>query len=250
MIDNNDICVIVPCYNEGGNIVSVIREVAAALPGACILVVDDHSHDGSGELADATGLAKVITLPVNLGVGGAVQTGFKYAVRRHYRYAVKFDGDGQHPANQIIDLIRPLEEGKADVAIGSRFLADDGGFKSSFFRRLGIVIFRVVNSLLIRQLITDNTSGFRAYNRKSLRFMELHYPAFDYPEPEEVVLLGCNDFRICEVPVKMRERRSGASSITVKRSLYFMFKVLFSVFMVALRPKIRIAPEENGEEAK
>ncbi len=249
MIDNRDICVIVPCYNEGGNIVGVIKDVAAALPGACILVVDDHSCDGTGEIADKTGLAKVVTLPVNLGVGGAVQTGFKYAVRRHYRYAVKFDGDGQHPADQIIDLIRPLEEGWADVVIGSRFLVDDdGGFKSSFFRRMGIAVFRVVNSLLIRQLITDNTSGFRAYNRRSLRFMELHYPAFDYPEPEEVVLLGCNDFRICEVPVKMRERQSGKSSINVKRSFYFMFKVLFSVFMVALRPKIAVMPE--SEEVK
>ncbi len=240
---NSDLCIIVPCYNESGSIAQVVKSLAEELPGACILVVDDRSGDNTEAVARSTGLATVVSLPVNLGVGGAVQTGFKYAVRRHYKYAVKFDGDGQHPAGAIKELLRPLQENRADVVIGSRFL-DEGGFKSSFVRRIGIVVFRVVNSLLIGQLITDNTSGFRAYNRKSLRFMEKYYPAFDYPEPEEVVLLGRNDFRICEIPVQMSARSAGHSSINVKRSFYFMFKVLFAVLMVALRPKVKTLPED------
>lgn len=245
MIKNSDICIVIPCYNESGNIAPVIRDLYENLPGACILVVDDCSKDDSAGVAKATGLAEVIRLPVNLGVGGAVQAGFKYAVRRNYQYAVKFDGDGQHRAENIVALLDVLDKKEADVVIGSRFIGDLGGFKSTFFRRFGINVFKVVNSLLIRQLITDNTSGFRAYNRESLEFMERYYPAFDYPEPEEVVLLGKNHFRIREVPVKMKERLSGKSSINVKKSFYFMTKVLFAVFMVALRPPVKREPRKE-----
>jgi len=240
MPSNEKICVIVPCHNEGGCIGKVLDDLASALPGATLLVVDDASDDDSSGIASGRG-AVALRLPVNLGIGGAVQTGLKYAVRNGFRYAVKFDGDGQHLASELPALLKPVLAGEADLSIGSRFLGEVEGFKSTFARRIGIWIFRLVNSLLIGKLVTDNTSGLRAYGPAALDFAARHYPSFDYPEPEEVVLMGRNGFEIVEIPVEMAPRLAGSSSINFKRSVYFMGKVLLAVFMTAMRPRIRKA---------
>ena len=175
---------------------------------------------------------------VNLGIGGAVQTAFRYVARHDFDYAVKVDGDGQHPIDQIAGLLAPLKEGKADMVIGSRFIEKEG-FQSTFCRRLGINVFRWLNSLLIRQTVTDNTSGFRAYNRQALCFAEDNYPAFDYPEPEEVILMVKNGFRIMEVPSVMESRQGGVSSISPLKAVYYMLKVCFAVLMAAMRAPVR-----------
>jgi len=233
------LCVIIPCYNEADCIAGVLRDLAASLPGATLVVVNDHSDDASAREAAATGLAEVLSLPVHLGIGGAVQTGMKFAVVHHYEYAVKFDGDGQHQAAEVERLLQPIRNGEAEVAIGSRFLAGvTPHFHSPLLRRAGMAVFRIVNSLLAGQRITDNTSGFRAYNRRALEFLAEHYPAFDYPEPEEIVLLAHNRFRLREVGTAMAARTTGVSSITGWTSIYYMIKVLIAILMVAVRPAI------------
>jgi glycosyltransferase involved in cell wall biosynthesis len=233
------VAVIIPCYNESEAIEGVLEELKELCPEYDYIVINDSSSDNTSEIAKKTGLAKVIDLPVNLRIGGAVQTGLKYADLKNYDFALKYDGDGQHRADEIDLILGPLIDDQADIVIGSRFLYDrEDGFKSTFYRRLGIKIFELVNSFLIRQKITDNTAGFRAYNKKTIQFLAKYYPSFDYPEPEEVVLLGKNGFKIKEVPVRMRVRQGGVSSINNLKSVYFMVKVLFSVLIVAIRPRI------------
>lgn len=228
--------IIIPAYNEAQSIAGVIQSLKDEIPAADILVVNDASEDATAERAAATGVASVVTLPSNLGIGGAVQTGFKYAASMNYDIALQFDGDGQHIASEIPPLIQPIIDKEADVVIGSRFLSKAGtGFRSTFARRIGITIFGIVNSLIIRQRITDNTSGFRAYNKKTIHFLARHYPT-DYPEPEAVILLGKNNFVIREIVSRMRERENGVSSITSGDSLYYMVKVLLAVFINAIRP--------------
>jgi glycosyltransferase involved in cell wall biosynthesis len=232
------ILIIVPAYNEANSIVSVIESLNRTNSAWDIMIVNDCSTDNTGSLAEKTGKAYVVNLPCNLGVGGAVQTGFKFASRNNYEYAVKFDGDGQHRAEEIESLLEPVLNNTSDVVIGSRFIENQHGFKSTRLRRIGIALFRLVNSLLISQEITDNTSGFRAYNRKAIKFLADHYPSFDYPEPEEVILLKKNDFSIQETFAAMRERQKGQSSISSTKSFYYIVKVLLAVIMTSIRPKI------------
>lgn len=228
-----DIIVIIPAYNEGANIANVIRDIETLGIFCDILVVNDGSRDQTGVTAAAT-MARVIDLPANLGIGSAVQTGFKYASRSGYQVAIQFDGDGQHIAAEIPKLLRSLADRGADMVIGSRFLQSHDGFRSTFPRRIGIKIFEILNSLLIGQRITDNTSGFRAYNRKAIEFLAFTYPS-DYPEPEAVILLGKNGFRLAEVFTMMRERQGGDSSIAGLTGIYYMIKVLLAVLVTVLR---------------
>lgn len=233
---------LIPCYNEENCIEGVISSITTMLPEMYLVIVNDSSTDKTAQivrkLAEHSDRIILLDLPINLGIGGAVQTAFRYAARNGFDYAVKVDGDGQHPADQIPKLLAALEENDADMVIGSRFLRKEE-FQSTFCRRLGIVFFRCINSLLIRQVITDNTSGFRAYSRQALEFAENHYPAFDYPEPEEVVLMARNGFRVMEIPVRMVCRQGGVSSISPLKAAYYMLKVFFSVLMAAFRPAIR-----------
>ncbi len=231
---NSDVLVIVPAYNEAENIGRVIADLKTLDLNPDILVVNDGSQDGTYDNAKATRQALVVNLPNNLGIGGAVQTGFKWAARRGYRLAVQFDGDGQHIAGEIPKLLNALEKKGAGMVIGSRFIERHSGYRSTFVRRLGIKVFMVVNSLLIGQTITDNTSGFRAYDRRTIEFLARHYPV-DYPEPEAVILLGKNGFHLAEVPTRMLERQSGGSSIHGFLSLYYMVKVLLAILMTSLR---------------
>ncbi len=232
------VLIIVPAFNESASIGGVVESLRSEFPLADVLVVDDGSRDGTGSIAKQGGWARVVSLPCNLGIGGAVQTGFKLACREGYDAAVQFDGDGQHLACEIESILAPIRSGQADVVIGSRFGQNNGGFKSTGFRRIGIKLFALLNSLLIRQRITDNTSGFRAYNHRALCFLAESYPT-DYPEPEAVIMLGRNGFRLREVPVRMRERQGGKSSIRGFSSLYYMLKVFLGIFMGVLRPRYK-----------
>ena len=231
---HSDVLVIVPAYNEAQNIGGVIADLKTLDLNPDIIVVNDGSRDGTYDAAKATRQALVVNLPNNLGIGGAVQTGFKWAARNGYRIAVQFDGDGQHLATEIPKLLGALEEQNVSMVIGSRFVEKHSGYRSTFVRRLGIRVFMAVNSLLIGQTITDNTSGFRAYNRRTIEFLARYYPV-DYPEPEAVILLGKNGFTIAEVSTRMQERQSGGSSIHGFLGLYYMIKVLLAIFMTALR---------------
>ena len=235
------VAVIIPCFNEQDCIVSVIDDIIANTPKGedwSIIVVNDCSTDGTLKVLHADGRAIVLDLPCNQGVGAAVQTGFKYAARNGFDYALKFDGDGQHRADNIKVLLKPLKDKEADFVIASRFINDDNvGFKSTFLRRAGINFFRIFIKIFSGFAPTDATSGFRAYNEKALKFATLHYPNFDYPEPEEIVLMKKNGFKIKEVCSEMRERQGGVSSINPLKSVYYMIKVAFAILMVAMRPK-------------
>jgi glycosyltransferase involved in cell wall biosynthesis len=219
---------VVPAFNEAGAIGGVVRDLRRLRPAPDVAVIDDGSSDATAAEAEAAG-AVVIRLPFNLGIGGAVQTGFLYAERNGYDAAVQVDGDGQHVAAEIPALLSAMEKTGADVVIGSRF-AGSRTFEPSAARRAGIRVFALVNSLVLGQRITDNTSGFRAYNRRAIRFCAADYPQ-DYPEPESVIWLGRNGFRLGEIAVRMRERSHGRSSISGPRSVYYMLKVLLAIFV-------------------
>lgn len=228
--------IIIPAYNEDSTISNLIHGLNSHNSKWEILVINDGSTDQTGVIAEATGLCSVVNLPYNLGIGGAVQTGFKYAYENNYDQAIQFDGDGQHLVDQVQVLLDNIEEGDADVIIGSRFNKNHNGFKSNPLRRFGIKIFEYFSFILIRQRITDHTSGFRAFNKKSIAFLKDNYP-MDYPEPEVVIVLGKNGFIIKEIFTQMMERQGGVSSISVLKGPYYMTKVLLSMFMAAIRSK-------------
>ena len=223
---------IVPAYNEAGSIRSVIDEIRAVDADFDIVVIDDGSTDDTARLAERAG-ARVVRLPYNLGIGGAVQTGFKYAWERGFDIAVQVDGDGQHDAHEIPKLLGPLIDGRADMVVGTRF-AGESGYSAPVARRIGIRLFAALVSLIVRQRMTDTTSGFRAVNRRGIRLFATDYP-HDYPEVEATVLLYRHQLRIVEVPVAMRTRETGTSSITVLRSVYYMGKVTLALFIGLFR---------------
>ncbi len=230
--------IIIPAYNEADNIATVIASLTSLKADLEILVVNDGSKDETVSRARACDRVTVIDLACNLGIGGAVQTGFLYALQNDFDVAVKFDGDGQHLASEIELLLDALSAKKVDVVIGSRFLTA-GGFRSTFSRRMGIRLLELVNSICLGRRLRDNTSGFRAYNRKAIEFLAKNYPAIDYPEPEEVVLLARNGFNVIETAVAMAPRQGGSSSISTGRSLHYMAKVLLAILMTHLRPSVK-----------
>ncbi|MEA1966597.1 MAG: glycosyltransferase family 2 protein [Thermodesulfobacteriota bacterium] len=235
---DKNILIIIPAFNEELNISNVIFSLKKRIPFADLLVINDGSKDRTGEIVSSIKDVSLINLPANLGIGGAVQTGFMFAKRYNYNIAVQFDGDGQHLASEIPKIILPIEKKSADVVIGSRFRTTDyTGFRSTFLRRIGIRFFEIINSMIIRQRISDNTSGFRAYNKNAIHFLADNYP-MDYPEPEAVIMLGKNRFRIKEVYSKMQKRNCGTSSINGFDSVFYMIKVLLAVLMNAVRPRI------------
>lgn len=229
-----DILAIVPAYNEEQNIARVIADLKSLETALDVVVINDGSTDRTSRIARGAGQVHVVDLPKNLGIGGAVQTGFKYAARNGYSTAIQFDADGQHLAAEIPKLLQALQEREASVVIGSRFLEGQAGYRSTFLRRIGIRLFQMVNSILIGQRVTDNTSGFRAYDRRAILFLAQHYPV-NYPEPEAVILLGRNRFGIAEVSTRMAERQGGGSSIAGITGVYYMIKVLLAILMTALR---------------
>jgi len=227
-MDFKKVLVIIPAYNEEDSVGKVVEEVKKFLPGVDILVVNDGSKDLTSEEAKASG-AVVLDLPFNLGIGGAMQTGYKYAFIKGYDIAIQVDGDGQHDPKEISKLLNTLERNNADIVIGSRFLGVSD-FKSSMMRRFGIFIFSKVISIILGQKITDPTSGFRAINKKVIHIFASNYPQ-DYPEPESLVLLHKFKCNVLEVPINMRQRNAGESSITKIKSIYYMVKVLLAIFV-------------------
>lgn len=219
---------VVPAFDEEaaiGAVVTGIREFDSEID---VVVVDDGSGDGTGDAADAAG-AVVVRLPFNLGIGAAVQTGFRYALEQDYDVAVRLDGDGQHDPTELPKLLEPLERDEADVVTGSRF-REAGSYRPPLGRRLGITWFAKLVSLLSRQRVTDTTSGFQALNRAAISLFARDYPS-DYPEVEATVLLLKHRLRLTEVQVEMRERETGSSSITFLRSLYYAIKVTLALFV-------------------
>jgi hypothetical protein len=220
--------VIIPAFNEEGSLDRVVRGVNTHLPQADVLVVNDGSTDRTSEKAKASG-ATVLDLPFNLGIGGAMQAGYRYAYEKAYDIAIQVDADGQHDPEEIRKLLAALEVQKVDVAIGSRFI-ESSEYKGSIMRRIGIAIFSGVISTIVRQKITDPTSGFRASNRRAIQLFASNYPQ-DYPEPEVLILLHQCHLKMGEVPVGMSKRYFGESSITKIRSVYYMVKVLLAIFV-------------------
>jgi glycosyltransferase involved in cell wall biosynthesis len=231
---------IVPAYNEERNIGRVVGELLAFDPSLDVVVISDGSVDRTAESAESAG-ARVLRLPFNLGIGGAVQTGFRYAWENGYELAVRCDGDGQHIPAELTKVIEPVLAGEADIAVGSRFVAGDG-YRSSASRRIGIRLLAAIVSAIARQRVTDTTSGFQALNRRALELFAADYP-HDYPEVEGMVMTIKHRLRLVEVPVLMREREHGRSSITALRSVYYMAKVLTALFIGLFRRDVVPAEE-------
>ncbi|MDR6552297.1 glycosyltransferase family 2 protein [Paenibacillus qinlingensis] len=237
-MEQQQILIVIPAYNEQNNILKVIRDVRENLPNCDILVINDCSKDHTSEIAkQAGGDVKVVDLPFNLGIGGAVQTGFKYANANGYSYMVQIDGDGQHLPSEVNKLYAYMTQTGCDMVIGSRFL-DIKSFQTTWTRRLGIKVFYYLFRLLIQTKITDGTSGFRMYNRKSIGLLSQFYPD-DYPEPDAIILLSKHGLRIGEIGVEMREREHGVSSITPIKSPYYMTKVIMSILFSYTRTRTR-----------
>jgi glycosyltransferase involved in cell wall biosynthesis len=234
---------VVPAFDEEGAIGSVVAGIRTLDGRFDVVVVDDGSADGTAAAAAAAG-ATVIRLPYNLGIGAAVQTGFRFALERGYDLAVRLDGDGQHDPAELPKLLGPLEAGEADIVTGSRFADGNGAYKPPLRRRLGIVFFARLVSLLTRQRVTDTTSGFQALNRRGIALFAEDYPS-DYPEVEATLLVLKHRLRLREVPVRMREREHGSSSITFVRSVYYMLKVTLAL-LVAMFRKYTL-PAEAGK---
>lgn len=227
------ILAVVPAYNEAGAVGRVVDEIHACDRGLDVVVVDDASTDETTVVAAAHG-ARVLTLPFNVGIGGAVQTGLRYALERGYEVAVRLDGDGQHDASEIPKLLAPLERGEADIVIGSRFVGPEGSYRPPLARRIGIRVFARLVSVLGGQRVTDTTSGFLALDRVGIELFASEYP-HDYPEVEATLVALRSGLRLSQVQVDMRERESGSSSITFVRSLYYVVKVTLAVLVASLR---------------
>jgi glycosyltransferase involved in cell wall biosynthesis len=232
------IAAIVPAYNEEGAIGRVIEEIRAFDSAIDVVVVDDASTDDTGAIAGALG-ATVLRLPFNVGIGGAVQTGFRHALAEGYDTAVRLDGDGQHDASELTKLLAPLERGEADFVVGSRFVDPGGGYRPPWPRRIGIRLFARLVSLLGGERVTDTTSGFLALDRVGIELFAAEYP-HDYPEVEATLVALRSGLRLSQVQVAMRERETGASSITFVRSLYYIVKVTLALLVASLRRYPRI----------
>ena len=225
------VLIVVPAYNEAKSLPRLVRALSEECPGCDVVIVDDGSSDNTREVLK--GLARGVTLPCNLGIGGAVQTGWQIALRENYDYAMQVDGDGQHPPHEIAKLLEAMRESGADLIVGSRFRTD-GGFKSTAARRIGIRFFALMLSGICRTRITDPTSGFRILSRRAIRLLAQRYSE-DFPEVEALVVAHRAGLRILEVPVEMAERSSGRSSIGALKSLVYMLKVPLAIFMNLLR---------------
>lgn len=224
--------IIIPAYNESENILNTVKVIQEDAPDFDYVVINDCSKDNTLELLVENHI-NYVNLPVNLGIGGAVQTGYKYALENNYDVAVQVDGDGQHDPKYLKVLVDALEKNDADMVIGSRFINNEG-FQSTFMRRVGIVYFTKLIHLLTGKTITDPTSGFRMCNRRVIELFSKDYPR-DYPEPESIVALLKRNMNVMEVPVQMKERQGGVSSINASKSVYYMIKVSLAILIENLR---------------
>ncbi len=230
------VLIIIPAYNEAENIERVIDELITDYPQYDYVIVNDGSTDATKQVC-AERRYQVLNLPVNMGIGGAVQTGYRYAWENGYELAVQIDGDGQHDVSYLAGMIEYMREQQADCVIGSRFVKREG-FQSSGLRRTGIRFLSVLGFVLTGVRVRDITSGYRLVNRRFIRIFAEDYPA-DYPEPEAMVIAAVHGGKIREYPVVMRERIQGTSSITLKRSVYYMIKVTLAMLIRRLSFGVR-----------
>lgn len=233
------ILVIIPAYNEEKNIINVVNKIEELDMDVDYLVINDCSTDGTLDVLRNNRM-HYLSLPVNLGIGGGVQTGYRYAVEHDYDIAIQHDGDGQHDPKYFNDVIEPILSGEADIVIGSRFI-EKQGFQSSALRRFGINFLSKLIQRVCGVKIKDVTSGYRAVNKKYISFYAKDYPS-DYPEPEAIVSASLRGAKIKEVPVIMNERQNGVSSINYSKSIYYMIKVSISIIICRLsyRRKARV----------
>lgn len=241
---------IVPAHNEEGAIMATVEEIRRFAPDFDILVIDDGSTDTTAARAESAG-ARVVRLPFNLGIGGAMQTGYLYAQEHAYDVAVQIDGDGQHNPRSIRDLLnRLLSEPELNMVTGSRFLEVDGdGHRSSAPRRVGIIIFARLVSLITGRRVTDPTSGLRMTSRVGIELFARDYP-HDYPEVEAILLMHAHRLESCEIPVTMRPRTSGVSAISSTQPIYYMVKVLLAVFIGLFRSHPTVEPGDTPVSAE
>lgn len=224
--------VIIPAFNEEKNLPPVLFDVKAHLPGFDILVVNDGSKDRTAEIAASAGV-NVISHPVNIGYGAAVQTGFKFAVARGYAPIVLLDADGQHDAKDAPGLVRRLEEQGADMVIGSRFMGE-GSYKTTFARIVGRNLFSLITFIATHKNYLDITSGFQALNGRAAAFLSRNYPV-DFPDAEVIIMMLLSGFRVTEAPADFRQRNVGRSMFSVSKKLYYPFKCLLAILIVILR---------------
>ncbi len=224
--------VIIPAYNEEQTIVQVYNEIKEKAPGYDIIVINDRSADSTAALCKKNGI-KVIDLPINLGIGGAMQTGYRYACNKGYDIAVQVDGDGQHDPFYIKDMYETLVSERSDLVIGSRFL-EETGYRSTRLRRLGIRHLSHLLRFLTGYTVTDPTSGFRMAGRRLMEDFSKDYPQ-DYPEPESIVRALKHGGKLVELPVRMRQRAGGVSSIRFKDAVYYMIKVTMAIILERMR---------------
>lgn len=224
--------VIIPAFNEEGNLEKTIKDIKDNAPDFDYVIINDCSTDKTLEMCRRHGFS-YLNLPVNIGIGGAVQTGYRYAYYHGYDIAVQFDGDGQHSASHLEDMVTTLIDTESDMVIGSRFIEKEG-FQSSGLRRIGIKYFTGLIKLLTGKKITDPTSGMRMVNKKLLEKFTDEYPK-DYPEPESVVTILAEKYKVTEIPVVMNEREEGVSSISLKNSVYYMIKVSFAILIARMK---------------
>lgn len=220
---------IIPAFNEEENLPKVAEDIKDLISDA--VVINDGSSDRTPHVAESLGFT-VLNHPFNIGVGGAVQTGLRYCLQKGYDIAIQFDGDGQHRADQIKNIIEPVLHDGADLVIGSRLLA--GGYRFPFLRRLGSRWFSFLIYLMSGVRVTDPTSGFRCYGKRAIEFFSKTYPE-DYPEVESIIYASKAGLRIMEAPALMRKREAGRSSIGALQSIYYMIKVSLGVVMTSLR---------------
>lgn len=226
--------VIIPAYNEISNIRTTVQDILDHAPGFDYVIINDCSQDGTMRFCTEQGM-NIINLPVNLGIGGAVQTGYLYAWRNGYDVAVQFDGDGQHDASYLGEMADFLQAQQADMVIGSRYIKKEG-FQSSGIRQFGIRYFSALIRLVTGRRVTDPTSGMRMVNRDVMKIYSEDYPV-DYPEPESVVMILRMGKKVSEIPVIMRERQGGVSSISPRKAVYYMIKVTLAILMECLRKR-------------
>ena len=228
--------IIIPAYNEAANIEKVVDNLVQNHPQYDYLVINDGSTDDTGAVCRKKHY-QYVNLPINMGIGGAVQTGYCYAKENDYDAAVQIDGDGQHDVSFLAEMLKVIEGGQADVVIGSRFVEKEG-FQSSGLRRIGIRFLSFLGWLLTGTRVKDITSGYRVVNRKFIRIFAEDYPS-DYPEPEAMVIASVHGGKIVEYQVVMKERENGASSITFKKSVYYMCKVTLAMMIRRLSFGVR-----------
>lgn len=229
------VLVVVPAHDEEDSLPATLAEVRAKAPGVDLLVVDDGSHDGTARVAREAGVP-VVRHPVNLGVGGALQTGFRWAYEHGYDIGVQLDADGQHDASYLAAVVEPVAAGRCDVCIGSRFVAATG-YKAPWNRKLGMLLFSGIVRLALGRAITDTTSGFRAYSRPVMKVCMQDFPK-DFPDAPLLITLARHGFRIDEVPVVMRERQAGRSFYTLGKQLYYPYKNLLASLMALIRKPV------------